>query len=83
MASGTSLLAIAFLALPGIITHALLGHIWYLEGIALMIGTIPGANLGARFITRLPERAARFAFGGLLIISGVMLVVNQMILEGR
>jgi uncharacterized membrane protein YfcA len=75
-ASGTSLLAIAFLALPGIITHALLGHIWYLEGIALMIGTIPGANLGARLITKIPERAARFAFGGLLIISGVMLVVN-------
>jgi uncharacterized membrane protein YfcA len=80
MASGTSLLAIAFLALPGIITHALLGHIWYLEGIALMIGTIPGANLGARLITRVPERAARFAFSGLLITSGIMLVVNQMVL---
>jgi uncharacterized membrane protein YfcA len=79
-ASGTSLLAIALLALPGIITHAALGHIWYLGGIALMLGTIPGANLGARIITKIPERAARFAFGGLLIVSGTMLVVNQMVL---
>jgi uncharacterized membrane protein YfcA len=81
-ASGTSLLAIALLALPGIITHAVLGHIWYLEGIALMLGTVPGANLGARLITRIPERAARFAFGGLLIVSGIMLVINQMVLGG-
>ncbi|MDR3036899.1 MAG: sulfite exporter TauE/SafE family protein [Coriobacteriales bacterium] len=79
-ASGTSLAAIAFLALPGIITHALLGHVWYLYGIALMIGTIPGANIGARIIAHIPERTARFAFGGLLVVSGAMLVVNQVIL---
>jgi uncharacterized membrane protein YfcA len=75
-ASGTSLLAIAFIAVPGIITHALLNHVWYLGGVALMIGTIPGASLGARLITMIPERVARFAFGGLLVIAGVMLVVN-------
>jgi uncharacterized membrane protein YfcA len=82
-ASGTSLLAIAFLALPGILTHAALGHIWYLEGIALMLGTIPGANIGARLITKIPERVARFTFGGLLILSGIMLVINSMLFEGR
>jgi uncharacterized membrane protein YfcA len=79
-ASGTSLLAIACIALPGIITHAVLGHIWYLYGVAIIIGSIPGANIGARIIRRVPEKAARFAFGGLLIISGVMLVVNQVFL---
>lgn len=79
-ASATSLLAIACIALPGIITHALLGHIWYLYGVALIIGSIPGANLGARIIRRIPERAARFAFAGLLIIAGIMLVVNQVLL---
>jgi uncharacterized membrane protein YfcA len=77
MASGTSLLAIAFIALPGIFTHALLGHIWYLGGVALMLGTIPGANLGARLITKVPERAARFVFGGLLVISGCLLIVDR------
>jgi uncharacterized membrane protein YfcA len=81
-ASGTSLLAIAFIAIPGIITHALLGHIWYLYGIALMVGSIPGANLGARLITRIPERAARFAFGGLLVFSGTLLVINRVLWGG-
>ncbi|MDR0347102.1 MAG: sulfite exporter TauE/SafE family protein [Coriobacteriales bacterium] len=76
-ASGTSLLSIALIAIPGIITHAILGHIWYLYGIALMVGTIPGANLGARLITKIPERKARFAYAGLLILSGIMLVVNR------
>jgi uncharacterized membrane protein YfcA len=76
-ASGTSLLAIALIALPGIVTHAALGHIWYLGGIALMIGTIPGANLGARLIARIPERTARLAFGALLALSAVMLIVNR------
>jgi uncharacterized membrane protein YfcA len=76
-ASGTSLLAIALIAIPGIITHALLGHIWYLYGIAIMIGSIPGANLGARIITKLPEKAARLTFGCFLVVSGVMLTTNQ------
>lgn len=76
-ASGTSLLAIAFIAIPGIITHALLGHIWYLGGVALILGTMPGAYLGARLITKVPERAARFAFGILLIVSGALLVANR------
>jgi uncharacterized membrane protein YfcA len=78
-ASGTSLLAIAFIAVPGIIAHAILGHIWYLGGIALMIGTVPGAGLGARLITMVPERAARFAFGGLLAVAAVMLMVNWVV----
>jgi uncharacterized membrane protein YfcA len=76
-ASGTSLLAIAFIAVPGIITHAILGHIWYLNGIALMIGAIPGANLGARLITKVPERAARLVFAGLLMVSAALLIINR------
>jgi uncharacterized membrane protein YfcA len=81
-ASGTSLLAIALIALPGIITHAILGHIWYLNGVALMIGTIPGANLGARLIAKVPERAARVTFAALLVVSGVLLVVNHLFSGG-
>jgi uncharacterized membrane protein YfcA len=81
-AVGTSLIAIAIIAIPGIISHALLGHIWYLYGLALMVGTIPGAQLGARLAMRLPERVLRCAFGVLLIFSGCMLVLNQVIAGG-
>jgi uncharacterized membrane protein YfcA len=81
-ASGTSLLAIAFIAVPGIIAHAILGHIWYLNGVALMIGAIPGANLGARLITRVPERAARLVFAGLLMVSAALLIINRIVPGG-
>jgi uncharacterized membrane protein YfcA len=77
-ASGTSLLAIAFIAVPGIVAHALLGHIWYLGGLALMIGSIPGAYLGARLVDRMPERAARLAFAGLLVLSACLVVLNEL-----
>ncbi|MDR0350738.1 MAG: sulfite exporter TauE/SafE family protein [Coriobacteriales bacterium] len=80
-ASGTSLLAIAIIAVPGVISHALLGHIWYAGGLALMLGSIPGADLGARLVARLPERVARLAFGGLLVLSAAMLFANR-VLQG-
>ena len=80
-ATAVSLFSVGIIAVPGIITHALLGHIAYLYGIALMVGTIPGASIGVRLSTRIPEKPLSLAFGALLIISGVMLVVNQ-ILQG-
>lgn len=80
-AAGTSLLAIAIIAIPGIISHAFLGHIWYLHGLALLVGTIPGAQLGARLAARIPDRALRMAFGVVLVFSGSMLLVNQLFLS--
>jgi uncharacterized membrane protein YfcA len=77
-ATGVSLLAIAIIAIPGIITHALLGHIEYLYGLALMVGSIPGANLGVRLIAKIPEKTARVLFGIMLVVSGVMLVVRSL-----
>ncbi|MDR3052391.1 MAG: sulfite exporter TauE/SafE family protein [Coriobacteriales bacterium] len=78
-ASGTSLVAIALIAIPGIVSHALLGHIWFLYGIALIVGTIPGAWAGAHLIAKLPERPMRLAFGVLLVLSGVLLIINQFV----
>ena len=78
-ASGTSLLAIVLIVLPGILVHALLGHIVYLYGLALMLGSVPGADIGARIVARIPERAARIAFSLLLAVAGVMLLVNDLV----
>lgn len=76
-AAGTSLISIAIIAIPGIISHALLGHIEWLYGLAIMIGTIPGAQVGAWLISRLPERPMCFAFAGLLTIIGFMMLVQE------
>ena len=75
--SGTSLIAIIILAIPGVIQQAFLGHIDYLAGIMLCAGAIPGAVLGARLVPRVPERTLRFIFAGLLVVAAVMLVINE------
>lgn len=75
--SGTSLIAIIILAIPGVIQQAFLGHIDYLAGTMLCVGAIPGAVLGARLVSRVPERTLRFIFSGLLAVAAVVLVVNE------
>ena len=79
-ASGTSLIAVMILAIPGVITQAILGNINYTAGIAIVIGTIPGAFLGAKFVRVIPERTLRFTFGGFLLIAAALLAVKEFIL---
>ncbi|MCL2632536.1 MAG: sulfite exporter TauE/SafE family protein [Coriobacteriia bacterium] len=76
--SAISLLSIAIIAIPGIATHAYLGHIWYLYGIALVVGTIPGAAIGVWLIKKFEEKTLRLAFGCLLVLSGTLLLVNRL-----
>ncbi|MDR2956863.1 MAG: sulfite exporter TauE/SafE family protein [Coriobacteriales bacterium] len=76
--SAISLLSIAVIALPGIVMHAWLGHIYYLHGLALVAGTVPGASFGVWLIRKVPEKALRFAFGCLLVFSGTLLLINRL-----
>lgn len=76
-ASGTSLIAVMILAIPGVIEQGIIGNINYLAGIAIVIGTIPGAAVGARLVTKVPERTLRLLFGCFLIVAAVMLVLNE------
>lgn len=76
-ASGTSLIAVMILAIPGVIEQGIIGNINYLAGTAIVIGTIPGAVIGARLVTKVPERTLRLLFGCFLIVAAVMLVLNE------
>ncbi|MBC5584635.1 sulfite exporter TauE/SafE family protein [Eggerthella sp. NSJ-70] len=76
-ASGTSLIAVMILAIPGVIEQALLGNINYTAGIAIVVGSIPGAVIGARLVRVVPELALRFVFGGFLIVAAIILVLNE------
>ena len=78
LASGTSLIAVMILAVPGTVTQALLGNINWIAGIAVACGSIPGATLGAKLIPKVPERQLRFLFAGFLVVAAVLLVVNQL-----
>ena len=77
LASGTSLIAIMILAIPGVIEQGLLGNIDYLAGIAIVVGSIPGALVGARLVRVVPERQLRFIFGSFLLVAAVMLMLNE------
>lgn len=76
-ASGTSLIAVMILAVPGVIEQALLGNINYAAGIAIAIGSIPGAVVGARLVRVVPERMLRFIFGCFLLLAAALLVLNE------
>ena len=76
-ASGTSLIAVMILAIPGVVEQALLGNINYAAGIAIAVGSIPVAVIGARLVRVVPELALRFVFGFFLIVAAVILVLNE------
>lgn len=82
LTSGTSLIAVMILAVPGVVTQAVLGNINWIAGISVACGSIPGAALGAKLIPRVPERQLRFLFAGFLVVAAVLLVVNQLGLWG-
>lgn len=74
-ALGTSLAIIAAQAIPGTITHALLGNIdWAIAG-GLFIGVIPGARVGSRIAVKAQDRTLRIAVGlamaGLAVAFGI------------
>ena len=77
-ASGTSLIAICILAVPGVVSQLLLGNVVVAAGAAMAAGAIPGAILGANLTRYVPERQLRFVFAILLVFAAIMLVVNEL-----
>src|SRR5207248_2400376 len=68
----TSLAVVGILAVPGTITHALLGHIAWRYAIPLSIGVIPGARLGAHLTIGASDRTLRITVGTMLGIIAVI-----------
>ena len=79
-ASGTSLLAIFILAIPGVIRQAMLGNVAFAVGLAMSVGTIPGAIFGANLTKKIPERELRIFFAIFLICVAIFLVINEFLL---
>lgn len=76
-ASGTSLMGICILAIPGVISQLILGNVHVVAAVSMSAGAIPGAVMGANLIRRVPERLLRFVFSGLLVATAMMLVINE------
>lgn len=78
LTSGTSLIAVMILAIPGTITQAMMGNVEWPAGIFIALGTVPGAAIGAKLMTRVPELALRFGFSIFLLVAAALLVINQL-----
>lgn len=83
VAIGTSLVTVAVLALPGTLTHSLLGNINWRIAAGLAVGVVPGALLGSKLSMRAADRSVRIAFGVLLIAVGLWLGVSELGAVGR
>jgi uncharacterized protein len=78
-ALGTSLVAVVVLVIPGTIVHAALGNIDWAVALFLVLGSVPGARLGATIALEARERTLRLMVGSFLAIVAVAYGIQQII----
>lgn len=73
-AVASSLVAVAIFSVPALVTHTLLDHIDWRLALALVVGVVPGAQIGARITVGSSERTVRLFAGiffmGLAVLYG-------------
>jgi len=75
----TSLACVGVFAIPGTLTHWYLGHIDWTFAIALAIGVIPGAQVGAHITITSAERTLRYSVGAALGVIAVIYAVGEVL----
>ena len=75
-AHGTSLAAIVPIAAAGTIGYATAGEVDLTVALLMSAGAIVGTPLGVAALARVPQRALRLAFAGLLVVTAVRLVLD-------
>jgi uncharacterized membrane protein YfcA len=76
-AIATSLVCVGIFGVPAAITHAYLGDVDWRLAIMLMIGSIPGAQVGAALTLRSAERRLRLALGVFLAVVALVYLVTE------
>lgn len=74
-ATGTSLAAIAVIAVFAVIAHGLYGNVDIAKGLLVGIPATLGVVGGAALQQRLPERAISLLFAGLLVLVAIELAI--------
>jgi uncharacterized membrane protein YfcA len=77
-AIATSLVCVGLFAIPGTITHALQDHVDWRVAMALVIGVIPGARLGAALTIRATDRRLRVVVASFLGSTAVLYGVGEL-----
>ena len=78
-AVGCSLACVGILAVPGTITHALLGHIDWAFALPLCVAVIPGARVGAHLAIRSSDRALRLSVAVVLGSIAIVYAAGEII----
>ena len=77
-AIATSLVCVGAFAVPGTIAHALLDHIDGRVALALVIGVVPGARLGAALTIRATDRRLRVTVASFLGLTAVLYATGEL-----
>jgi uncharacterized membrane protein YfcA len=79
-AVGTSLVVVAGLSIPTLVTHWGLGHIDWGVSAALLAGQVPAGFVGSRLSRRIEgPGVARRAFGRFLVAFGVLFTIYRLV----
>ena len=81
MASGTSLLVVAALTIPTLVTHWALGHIDWPAAVVFAIGSIPASFVMSRQAQRIHVEHLQRAFGVLLVVFSLWFVAYRLFLK--
>ena len=73
----TSLTCVGLFAIPGTITHAALGGIYWKIALLLSIGIVPGAWVGSKIVLVARERRLRLAVAGFLGLIAVLYAAGE------
>jgi hypothetical protein len=75
----TSLACVGIFAVPGTITHAFQGDIDWTFAIALAIGVVPGAQVGAKFTISADDRTLRYTVGAALGVIALIYAIGELL----
>jgi uncharacterized protein len=77
LAVGSSLVAVAIFSVPALVTHTLLGNIDWHYALPLVVGVVPGAQIGARVTLGTSDVVIRRMFGAFLLVVSVVYAVSE------
>jgi uncharacterized membrane protein YfcA len=79
VAVGSSLVAVAIFSVPALATHAYYGHIAWRFALPLLIGVVPGAQVGARLSFASSDVTMRRLFGWSVLSMSVVYGISELL----
>jgi len=79
VAVGSSLVAVAIFSVPALATHMYYGHISWRFALPLLIGVVPGAQVGARLSFASSDVTMRRLFGWSVLSMSVVYGISELL----